>query len=84
MEKAPAGAPGALPLIKDLRTPIIDCPTSGKYNVTGFLYFNFTKKNHELCLIGPPLDIFNALKASQNPEFVGALRTWGPLKSDSI
>ena len=44
MGKAPAGAPGALPLIKDLRTPIIGCPTSGKYNVSEFLYFNFTKK----------------------------------------
>ena len=84
MEKAPAGARRALPLIKDLRTPIIGCPTSGKYNVSEFLYFNFTKKTHEVCLIGSPLDIFKALKASQNPEFVGALRTWETLKSDSI
>ena len=44
MEKAPAGVPRALLLIKDLRTPIIGCPTSGKYNVSEFLYFNFTKK----------------------------------------
>ena len=44
MEKALAGAPGALPLIKDLRTPTIGCPTSGKYNISEFLYLNFTQK----------------------------------------